>query len=295
MTLHTLPRRLTLAFGLGLPALAAFGTLLFAAGTKDTPPSTPPPKTSHFKVFCLRETRQTEGKVTTDTLTKATFIHDDTRFSADLMVMKTEGEKGDKHEITCTGSPVLDDPENHITGEKVIALSSPRQAEFIGNVKMVSTPKKKSDPKVDNAGNMREKFGSDPSTTTCEHLLYNYSTKRAKATGHVVILQKARTVWADEADYDQNLELVTLTGNVHMKNTGQEELKDLSDAETVTISLQNDWVDMVPKKGKQLVFDFLVQDEDQNTAPASGAKAPPPPTAPPAAETPAPPSEGAGK
>lgn len=300
MRLSNTPRGIALALGWGLLALAAFSTLLCAAATA---PGATSPKTSRLLVNSSRWSRKTEGLTTIDTLPQATIVHEDTRFTADLMVMKSEG---DTHEITCTGNPVLTDPENHITGEKVIALSTPRQAEFLGNVKMVSTPKQKNVPKAMNSGDLRDKFGSDPSTTTCDHLLYYYSTKRAHAYGHVVIVQKARTVWANEATYDQSLELVTLAGNVHMKNTGEEELKDLSNAETVTISLQTDWVDIAAKQGEQLRMEFIVKDDEPT--PAGGAhpsgehkshpaEPTPPPAPPQPPDEPAPPQapEGAGK
>lgn len=267
-------RSIARTLGLGLLALAAFSTLLFAevngkAGT--------PPKTSRLVVNSSRWHRQSQGKTAIDTLYQATVTHEDTRLTADLMVMKSEG---DMHEITCTGNPVFTDPENRITADKIIALSTPRQAEFIGNVKMVTTPKKKIDSKANAKGDLREKLTGDPSTLTCNHLRYNYSAKHANASGNVMIVQKARTVWANDATYDQNLELVTLTGNVHLKNTGEEEMKDLSNAETVTVSLRDDWIDIAAKKGEQLTMDFLVKDDDKpgstSGAPAPGEKKPQP-------------------
>ncbi len=122
-----------------------------------------------------------------------------------------------------------------------------------------------------------------------------------------MIVQKARTVWADEATYDQALELVTLHGNVRMKNTGKEELKDMHDAETVTVSLNNDWVDILAKKGGTVSMDLEVKDQEEplpttGTAKPDQTKAQPAATtAPPDAAKPQPdeakpqPAEGADK
>lgn len=259
MTHRTSWRKVAIACGVAALVLALFSSLLFAAG-----------KMQKFNVEGYQVSRKPDGKFYITTFTDAIVTHEDATFTANTIVVKSEGNV---HEITCTGNPVFIDPENRITGDKVTALSTPRQAEFVGNVKMVSTPKKKDDVK----GDLRGRMNGEPSTLTCEKLSYFYSAKNGVAKGNVMIVQKARTVWADEATYDQNLELVTMKGNIRMKNTGDEELKNMSNAETVTVSLQNDWVDMLAKKGSRVMMEFDVQDEEPKqpaagTKPAEGAK-----------------------
>jgi len=242
-------RKAMIALGLGLLGLALFSSLLFAAG-----------KTKVFTMEGIEVNSKKVGKYTMTTITDAVVTHEDAVFTANKMDVKSEG---DVHEITCTGNPVLTDPENRITAEKVVAYSTPRQAEFVGNVKMVSTPKKQQQEGKDE---IRNKLGTEPSTTTCDRLSYNYSAKRAFAKGNVKIVQKARTLWADEGTYDQNLELITLKGNVRLQNEGEEELKELKNAETATISLQNDWIDIVAKQGSRVQMIFHVKDDDQKPA-----------------------------
>ncbi|MHB9025148.1 MAG: hypothetical protein ACYC7E_13410 [Armatimonadota bacterium] len=207
-----------------------------------------------------------DGKVRLTTLMKAIIYHEDAMFEADKILMRSTGEKHDVHEFTCTGNPVFTDPENKITGDKVIGKSTPRIAEFVGNVVMVSTPKKKDKA---NGGDMKGQYSGEPSTTTCDNLSYNYTTKIGKANGSVVVKQKHRTVWADEGIYEQKVELITLRGNVRMQNTGEDELKELKDAETVTISLENDWIDIVAKPGGKVEMIFDVKDEESSGEPTA--------------------------
>ena len=264
-------RRFALAAALtGLACLCVSSLLSAEARTKIEANTRAEAKTKTVIVHGteIRGTEHKEGDSIVLTFTDAVATQDDATFTSDLMVVKTDAEGKKVEEVTCTGNPVFNDPENHITGDKVIAHNSPRQAEFIGNVKMVSTPAKKSDAKQ----GLHDKISSEPSTTTCHRLLYNYASKKAEAHGNVVIVQKARTVWADDGVYDQKLELATLTGNVHMKNTGDEELKNMKDAETVTVSLENSWIDILAKKGSRVGMEFQVKDEDDSTAAAATAK-----------------------
>ncbi|HEY3379367.1 MAG TPA: hypothetical protein VGL77_17960, partial [Armatimonadota bacterium] len=77
--------------------------------------------------------------------------------------------------------------------------------------------------------------------------------------------QKDRTIWADQGTYAQTDDLVVLRGNVRMKNTGKEEVKELKDAETVTVSLENDWIDIMAKPHGKVEVTFEVQDDTPRT------------------------------
>lgn len=201
--------------------------------------------------------KDANGKVRETTVEKATAYQDDATFTSDVMVIQSEGKV---HTFTCTGNPVFTDPEARITGDKVVGHTSPRWAEFTGNVKLVATPKKK-----DGAGDVRSRLSGEPTTITCDSLSYDYGNKIAQARKNVVVVQKNRTLWADEGTYDQKAELITLKGHVKMKNTGDEELKEMKNAEIVTVSLENDWIDIVAPKGELIEF-FLEYEEEETPA-----------------------------
>lgn len=215
-----------------------------------------------------------DGKSHLSTLSAAKITHDDATFTADNVDVRSEG---DVHEFTCTGHPVFTDPETRVIADKVIAYSSPRRAECTGNVKMVNTPKPKAPAKGPGKEpapkEMKEQVKSEPSTLTCDTMSYDYGQKRSIARGNVVVIQKARTVRADEGVYDQKLELITLRGNVRLKNSGDEELKELKDAETVTVSLENEWIDILAKPDGFIEMDLEVKDQpEKGKEPDKGKK-----------------------
>lgn len=196
------------------------------------------------------------GDIRLTTFSNAIIYQDDAQFNADTVIMRSEKNV---HEFTCTGNPVFADPQTRITADKLIAFSTPRRAEFTGAVKMVSTPKNKAEA---GKGEFRDKFSNEPTTVTADSMSYDYALKRSLARGNVVVTQKLRTVWANEAVYDKQAELIKLTGNVRMKNAGDEELKEMKDAETVTMSLENDWIEILAKKDGFVDMYFDVKDDD---------------------------------
>ncbi len=234
--------------------VSASASWLAAAGTKKLRV-----ESSH-----VISTKKTE-KVRETVLADAKIYHEDAIFAAKTIVMQSEDNV---HEFTCTGNPVFTDTETKITARKVVGLSTPRRAEFSGDVKMVSTPKKKAKD-GEKPSEMKDRVKGEPTTLTADTLSYDYSNKLGDAKGNVVVVQKHRTVWADEGYYDQNLEKILLKGNVRLKNTGDEELKELKDADTVTVSLEDDWIDIVAKPGGVVIMDLDVKDEDEKK-PAKG-------------------------
>lgn len=246
-------RRLPVALLLVAVLVAAGGTWLWAQGDM-------------MKIVFRYQhvvSEKSSGSERVTTYSKATIIQEDSTFKADTVVQRTSGGV---HTFTCTGNPIFTDPENTITSQTVTAYSSPRRAEFSDNVKMVSTPKKKS-----TGGDMKKEMSGEPSVITSDKLSYDYAGKVALATGNVVLKQdaKGRTVWADEARYEQKDEMVYLRGHVRMKNTGDGELQDVTNADTVTVSLANDWIDAQAKDGEEIEMILNVPKDD---APATGAK-----------------------
>lgn len=186
-------------------------------------------------------------------------VHDDAIFTAAQIVIRSEDKV---HELTCTGNPVFTDPETRITGDTVVGYTSPRRAEFTGNVKMVSTPKKKAkDDAGAKTGDVKGKMQQEPTTLTADAMSYNYADKYGVAKGNVVVAQKNRTVWADEGYYDQKMEKIELKGNVRVKNTGSEELKEIKDAGIVTVSLTDNWIDIQANPGGTVTMNLEVNDD----------------------------------
>ena len=231
----------------------------------------------------------------------------DAKFSADAI---EDTSRGNEHNFTCTGNPKFSDPENTITATKVIGHSTPRSAEFIGNVVadsipkvdttgkglrgnpthitsntltydyarkwgefatnvvMVITPHTPAKP-VDSS-DVNGQLGSAPSTITCDTLSYDAHTRKALAKSNVVVKQKDRTLWADQGIYEEDSELVMLSGNVRIKNEGEGEVKSFENADKVTVSTAgtDEWIDAVAKPGERIKMVLVVPDKQPTTTPA---------------------------
>lgn len=266
------PRLRTVTVLAGLLLLVAAGWLS-AQAPKPAPakPAAPPPATKRLRVEAKHVvSEKTVGKIRQTTLSDARLYQDDALFTADTVVIQSEDNV---HTFTCTGNPVYKDPETSITADKLVGNSTPRWAEFTGNVKMVNTPKTKP---AANGGELNAKLTGEPTTVTCASLSYDYGKKTAQARGNVVVTQpsRKRTLWADEGIYDQTAELITLTGNVRMKNDGEEELKEMKNGDKVTISLENDWLDITsPAEGYvEFLFDVKEENAPAPTKPAANGE-----------------------
>jgi len=245
-----------LVLTLGAGSLLAAQDAKNGQGAKPAAVAKQEDKTIHLFSHNLRS--EMKGNIRVTTVPNGSVTQGDATFAAEMILVESQN---DVHTFTCTGSPVFTDTEARITGDRVVGQSTPRYAEFTGNVKMVATPKKK-----EKEGEIEGKLASEPTTVTCNSLGYDYGKKLALAKGNVVVVQKNRTIWANEGTYDQNTELITLVGNVRMKNIGDEELKEMNNAETVTASLQDDWIDVVAKEGEKVEFILDVKDEEQKPA-----------------------------
>ena len=290
-------RRATLALISVTLLLAAFATWLFAAAA---PTAT---KTSEVLLQTPNDVKMEKvGENWLTVYTKVVLTQEDATFTADRIEQLTQ--KKDVHVFTCTGNPVYKAPENTITSDTVIANSSPRSADFSGNVKAIhSSSKKDESDKLLESGttvvtsqrliydygkkwaeftggevtmlytpldnvvkkdDLKGEFKKAPSTLTCDKLNYDYANKKALAVGapgrQVHIVQKERDCWADQATYDENTNLVVLKGNFVMQNKGEEELKSILNVDTVTISLDNEWILMKPIPGKVLIMKLLVKE-----------------------------------
>ena len=186
------------------------------------------------------------GKKYTLKYEKAIITLDDTKLTADNVVQDTDN---DVHVFTATGNPVFSDKDNTITGTTIKAHSSPRSAEVIGNIKLVNKPQP-----------TKDKPNPNTTTVTCDKLVYDYAKKAAVLTGHVRAVQNGKIVVSDNAIYESDSDMVYLTGNIKMKNNDNEELRSMQTAESVTLALSEEWVDIVAKKGEKVEIIFEIDE-----------------------------------
>ena len=106
----------------------------------------------------------------------------------------------------------LTNPECDLTADKGTAYFKKKLTVVEGNVVMILKPKPEEVAEEDKES-VREKL-KKPTTITCPKMEYQYKDKVATCTGGVDFRQEKRTARADTAVYDQNKELLTLTGNV---------------------------------------------------------------------------------
>ena len=186
--------------------------------------------------------------------TDVIITQDDIKITADKVVHTMDNNRVSV--FVATGNPVFTDPENRITANAITAHSSPRFAEFTGNVKMVNTPDPNK-PRDDS-----EFFDRSATTTiTSDKLRYDYGERRAEFTGNVKAVQSDKTIFADKAVYDSASDMLYLTGNISMKNTGEGMIRSLVNAQSATISLVNDWFHIEARPGERVEMEFIFEDE----------------------------------
>lgn len=85
-----------------------------------------------------------------------------------------------------------------------------------------------------------EGYAERVTTITCDELEYHYNEdiRKAYAAGKVKAVQEDKTVWADNAVYDQIADEITLTGNVRLKTDDGDELL----TQEATVSIAEDWI-----------------------------------------------------
>lgn len=253
----------------GIFALLLFGIArwLYAAEVSDT-------STITFDFYHSRGVKVGDDGTRVTQYDQAVITQGQAQFSAELIV---DNSKGNTHNFTCTGHPKFHDPENDITATTVIAHSTPRSAEFIGNVVADSIPKAdtsskglrgnpthitsdkltydyarkwgefstnvvmvitpRTPAKAGDSNDINTQIAAAPTTITCDALSYDANEHKALAKNNVVVKQKARTLWAEQGTYDEASDLVVLTGNVRIKNEGEGEVKSIENADKVAISV----------------------------------------------------------
>ncbi len=174
----------------------------------------------------------------------------DTVFKSDQVeYLKTEGT------ATSPGKFNVTNPQCDLTATKGTAFLNKKLALAEGNVVMLLKPKEEEKPaKPTDEEDARAKLTRD-TTITCDRMEYFYKAKIASAAGKVVFTQNVpidpksaeensgkRVAHADKAVYDQNQEVITLTGNV---DATDEKGQTFSTPGKVVISIKkgNEWME----------------------------------------------------
>lgn len=245
-------RKLTaICIALALSALSLGKVMIAQEPAKDakSPESAPKPeekKTYSVVNVTAKSSQGDYGDKKTLLLKIATFTIEDTLITSDEVLY-------DKTAQTAV-SPValkISNPECDVKGDKGTTYFKKKLGVVEGNVVMLFKPKKENQPPADSSKS-NDDFSMDkfkqPTNITCEKMEYFYAKKIASATGSVVFKQPKRIAYSDKAVYDQNKELLTLTGNVH----GSDENGTFKSSKPVTVSL---------KKGSE----WMVTDEIEST------------------------------
>ena len=154
------------------------------------------------------------------------FIHKDTHLYCD----KAEYNE-DEDTARSTGNLKIVQPDTTITGDLITADFDDEVADITGNVRLVTKKQKKAAgeppageepkaadrpageaPKEEEPGRWDE-YKEKLTTVTCEHIRYWYEQKNAIATGNVVAEQEDKKCFADEAEYVEKDDLLTVKGN----------------------------------------------------------------------------------
>lgn len=138
---------------------------------------------------------------------EVSFTHGDTVITSDEVNYDDTAK-----EAVSPGSLKISNPECDVNGDKGTAYFKKKLGVVEGNVVMSLKPKP-GESGTDADSNSIDRF-KQPTTVTCKRMEYFYARKVASAQGGVIFKQPKRTVYADKAVYDQNKEILTLTGNV---------------------------------------------------------------------------------
>lgn len=164
------------------------------------------------------------------------FTHDDTVLTSDEVTYND-----DTKIAVSPGKLNINNPECTITGDKGTAYFRKKLGVIDGNVVMVMKPKKTDNEKTDK-DSIHAKM-KEETTITCPKLEYQYKNKIATASGGVHFKQAKRSANAQKAIYDQNKEILVLTGDVK----GTDEYNQTFSAPEVKISLKkgDEWMEAV--------------------------------------------------
>lgn len=154
----------------------------------------------------------------------------------------------DNNSAVAEGNPRVVNPDTTVTGDLIEADFEDEIATISGNVIAVTQRKKPESEQQADEGEKRE--GEVPrdldelreklTTITCPKVVYRYSedVKTVHATGRIKAVQEDKTLYADEALYEELKDIVTLTGDVRVITDRGDEFR----CPKAVISVEEDWL-----------------------------------------------------
>ncbi|MCX6346215.1 MAG: hypothetical protein NT018_14280 [Armatimonadetes bacterium] len=225
-----------IAVVLGLAAVA-LSPSIFAQQTPDKPAATDAAKKkSEVEIKANYMKSDLGDKHTTLLKGNVRCTHDDT------LITSEQVDYDDNTKIaTSPGAIKITNPECDINGDKGMANFKKKVGVTEGNVLMQLKPKASEANTASSDPNSIASFKL-PTTITCNRMEYFYAKKIASAEGGVVFKQTKRTVYADKAVYDQNKEILSLTGNVHGVDVDGQTFKT-QDKVTISLKKGDEWIE----------------------------------------------------
>ncbi|MHB1001111.1 MAG: LptA/OstA family protein [Armatimonadota bacterium] len=173
-------------------------------------------------------------------------------------------DKVDYRESTRTASAAgklrIYDDLNSITGDKCTVFFKDKKGTITGSVHMIAKPKPKADEDADSKS-LKSQI-KDETNLDCSAIDYFYKEKRAVLSSPVKVVQKDRTVTADNAVYLGNDEIIELAGNV--KGNDEKDKHNFTSPK-VRISLKDtdQWIEAEKATGT-----FYIKDDEEEPVPA---------------------------
>lgn len=185
-----------------------------------------------------------------------------------------------KEEIAqATGHLRMVDPENVLTGKRILVYVKERRAVVEGEVRMVHTPKeaqkKEATPsEKKEKGERLQKYREEVTLLTCDRLEYFYRRPRkAIASGRVRFEQPrvGRFATAEKGYYFEETDTVRLVGNVK----AQDEKGQTFAGPEIELGVKEEWV---RAKGPGQIVLYVEEEEEETSPPPAqeGKPAPPP-------------------
>jgi lipopolysaccharide assembly outer membrane protein LptD (OstA) len=154
----------------------------------------------------------------------------------------------DNNRAVAQGNPRVVNPDTTVTGDIIEANFDDEVATISGNVTAVTQRKKKTDEQAAEEGDGDDddvprdvdEVWEKVTTITCPKVVYRYAddVKTTHATGRIKAVQEDKTLYADEALYEELEDTVTLTGDVRVVTERGDEFR----CPKAVISVEEDWL-----------------------------------------------------
>lgn len=153
----------------------------------------------------------------------------------------------DNNSAVAEGNPRVVNPDTTVTGDIIEADFDEEVATISGNVIAVTQRKRDDGEEQPAEGEEEEEVPRDLdelrdklTTITCPKVVYRYNeeVKTVHATGRIKAVQEDKTLYADEAFYEELKDIVTLTGDVRVITDKGDEFR----CPKAVISVEEDWL-----------------------------------------------------